>query len=271
MRYWTRTTHNFNNDTRCWDYRFNEEDKKNPPPLQSRDLSILGVHALNSGQWMCLHEIVSANRSYYEQFQDELLLGKTDGSHACFSEESILADLAVMEAKGYCASADDMNCARKHLGVSMSEKIAVQFKKLHPDAKVPQYQSDGAAGFDFCAIEEVRIPAGDQRIISTGICMAIPKGYEVQIRPRSGLAAKHMISVTNSPGTIDSDYRGEVKIMLINHANHHAMGVDNTFVVKPGDRIAQGVLSAAPQADIVEVKDLSETVRGAGGFGSTGV
>jgi dUTP pyrophosphatase len=111
--------------------------------------------------------------------------------------------------------------------------------------------------------EPVTLAPGDRAMIPTGLTMAIPQGYEAQVRPRSGLAAKHGVTCLNSPGTIDADYRGEVKVILINHGRE-------PFVIKRGERIAQMVIAAAPQAKLEVVATLDETARGAGGFGSTG-
>jgi dUTP pyrophosphatase len=116
---------------------------------------------------------------------------------------------------------------------------------------------------DVCAIEMARINAGATRLMSTGLAFEVPKGFELQVRPRSGLAAKFGLTVLNSPGTIDSDYRGELKVLLIN------LG-DSDMIITAGDRIAQLVLAPVVTAKLVEVNELSETVRGAGGFGSTG-
>ena len=158
----------------------------------------------------------------------------------------------------------------------MSPHIIVPVKKLHPDAVLPSYQSDGAAGMDLCPIEDCRIlPRGRHvfdgivyygapRLIGTGIAVAIPPGFEGQIRPRSGLAVKHGVTVLNSPGTIDSDYRGEVKVLLINLGSE-------PFVIKRGDRIAQIVFAPVARAGLQQVDDLDATARGAAGFGSTGV
>ncbi len=131
---------------------------------------------------------------------------------------------------------------------------------------LPAYQTPGSAGLDLCAAltESVRIEPGERRLIPTGLALEIPSGYEGQVRPRSGLALKHGISIVNSPGTIDSDYRGEVAIVLINHGTE-------PYVVAPLSRIAQLVLAAALQLELEEVESLSETSRGAGGYGSTGV
>ena len=164
--------------------------------------------------------------------------------------------------------------------------IGLRFKKLREGAILPKYQTDGSAGFDFCGIpnadnlrycdekwedgEIVKVPPmliipGRSRcLVPTGWAVAIPPGYEMQIRPRSGLAVKFGISVLNSPGTIDSDYRGEICVILYNTD-------DNEFVVKMGDRIAQGVISAVVQTDNYVVDELDETARGTGGLGSTGV
>lgn len=133
-------------------------------------------------------------------------------------------------------------------------------------AIIPEYKSVGAAGCDVCAFlsEPFVLEPGEYAAIPTGLSMEIPVGFEVQVRPRSGLAAKNGITVLNSPGTIDSDYRGEVKIILINHGN-------SPFAINNGDRIAQLVIASVSSAIFVEVDSLSETDRGQGGFGSTGV
>jgi len=142
--------------------------------------------------------------------------------------------------------------------------MILKVKRLSNEAKIPAYQSEEAAGFDLHSIEDVVINPGERKLIGTGLAFEIEKGYEVQIRPRSGLAVKHGITVLNSPGTIDSDYRGEIKVLLINLGNEK-------FEIKKGDRIAQAVIAPVIQAEIIEVDSLSDTKRGAGGFGSTGV
>ncbi|HRJ62141.1 MAG TPA: dUTP diphosphatase [Azospirillaceae bacterium] len=138
----------------------------------------------------------------------------------------------------------------------------------NPDLPLPEYATQGAAGFDFRACvpadAPVTIPPGGRALISSGFAVAVPPGWELQVRPRSGLAVKHGVTVVNAPGTVDSDYRGTVGICLINHGAE-------PFTVSRGDRIAQGVVAAAAQAIMVEVESLDETARGAGGFGSTGV
>ncbi|MEP5937995.1 MAG: dUTP diphosphatase [Erythrobacter sp.] len=128
---------------------------------------------------------------------------------------------------------------------------------------LPQYATIGAAGMDIISAETIRIASGARHAVATGLAVAIPQGYEIQVRPRSGLALKHGITVPNTPGTIDSDYRGELKVILINH------GTD-TFAIERGDRIAQLVLAPVIQAGWQEVDTLDETDRGSGGFGSTG-
>lgn len=143
--------------------------------------------------------------------------------------------------------------------------IPFQFKRLSPLATVPHYQTDLAAGMDLhAAIEEaLEICSGDIQLVSCGFAMSIPEGFEAQVRPRSGLSTRHGISLPNSPGTIDSDYRGEVMVPLINLGR-------KTFSVEPGMRIAQMVITPVFRAQIEEVSELSETSRGQGGFGSTG-
>ncbi|MBR1402853.1 MAG: dUTP diphosphatase [Treponema sp.] len=132
-------------------------------------------------------------------------------------------------------------------------------------AVVPEYKTAGAAGADICALlsEPVIIKKGERAMIPTGLFFAIPHGYEIQVRPRSGLAAKNGVTVLNTPGTIDSDYRGEVKVILIN------LGSED-FEVKNGDRIAQIVVSPVTIGSFERVSELDETERGSGGFGSTG-
>ncbi len=143
--------------------------------------------------------------------------------------------------------------------------IKVQIKKLDPKAKIPEYKTEGASGVDIMALldNKITLDPGESKIIPTGLSIAFPDDLEVQIRPRSGLAAKSNISVLNTPGTIDSDYRGEIKIILINHSNEK-------FEVKNGDRIAQMVLMPVLKFKFEEVSKLDDTIRGSGGFGSTG-
>ena len=143
--------------------------------------------------------------------------------------------------------------------------VKVLFKRLNQKVKLPSYKTSGSSGMDLmaCIDKPITIKSNESMLIPTGIAIAIPDDTEVQIRPRSGLAAKSSISVLNTPGTIGSDYRGELKIILYNH------GVDD-FVVNNGDRIAQMVLMPVLKASFEEVEDLPNTIRGIGGFGSTG-
>jgi len=143
--------------------------------------------------------------------------------------------------------------------------IKVLIKKLDPNVRLPEYKTDGASGMDLLAFikEPVNIKPKTSSIIPTGLSGAFSKDYEIQIRPRSGLAAKNNISVLNTPGTIDSDYRGEIKVIIYNHG-------DTNFIINNGDRIAQMVLSPVIKMDLEETIDLPETMRGEGGFGSTG-
>jgi dUTP pyrophosphatase len=129
---------------------------------------------------------------------------------------------------------------------------------------LPAYATDGAAGMDVVSAEDLTLAPGARHAVSTGFAMAIPRGFEVQVRPRSGLALKHGITCLNTPGTIDSDYRGEVKVILAN------LGSD-PFPIARGDRIAQLVPAPVQRATLTEVTSLDDTARGAGGFGSTGV
>lgn len=141
----------------------------------------------------------------------------------------------------------------------------LQFKKLHQAARLPAYMSSLAAGLDICACLEqsIILAPGARKLISTGLAVAIEPGYEIQVRPRSGLALHQGISLVNSPGTIDADYRGEIGVILINHGAE-------VVTISHGDRIAQLVVAPVAQARISEVCELSVTDRGAGGFGHTG-
>ena len=143
--------------------------------------------------------------------------------------------------------------------------VKILVKKFDKNIKLPAYKTSGSSGMDLVAYikKKITINPGKTAMISTGIAVAIPKNYEIQIRPRSGLAAKKGISVLNTPGTIDSDYRGEIKIILINLSK-------KPFIIKSGDRIAQMILCPVAKIKLKEVKNLPKTSRGKAGFGSTG-
>jgi len=143
--------------------------------------------------------------------------------------------------------------------------VKVLIKKLNPAVEIPEYKSSGASGMDLNAFVEkpVTIKSKTSTLIPTGLSVAFSEDYEIQIRPRSGLAVKNNITILNTPGTIDSDYRGEIKVLIFNHGN-----VD--FIINNGDRIAQMILSPVVKIDLELINDLPETIRGEGGFGSTG-
>jgi len=146
-----------------------------------------------------------------------------------------------------------------------SPEVPVLVKRLpHGEGlDLPAYATSGAAGMDVVSAEDLVLPPGARHAVATGLAVAIPPGFEIQVRPRSGLALKHGITVPNAPGTIDSDYRGELKVILINHGA-------TPFEILRGDRVAQLVLAPVTRAGWVEVAELDETSRGEGGFGSTG-
>ena len=144
-----------------------------------------------------------------------------------------------------------------------ADRIEVRFK-LSDGAALPEYKTAGSAGADICSNENCLINPDSWKMISTGIFPEIPENFEIQVRSRSGLAAKNGVFVLNSPGTIDSDYRGEIKVILANMS-------DKVFEVRKGDRIAQLVISPVIQADFHAVSEISETERSSGGFGSTGI
>jgi len=142
----------------------------------------------------------------------------------------------------------------------------VKFKRLRDSAQLPKYMSEGAAGLDLAAslesVDQVVIEPGARTLIGSGLALELPRGYEAQVRPRSGLALKHGVTVLNSPGTVDEDYRGEVKVLLINHGSE-------PFTIKNGERIAQLVIAPVSRVELIE-SDLNDTRRGAGGYGHTG-
>jgi dUTP pyrophosphatase len=147
---------------------------------------------------------------------------------------------------------------------ALEAKPVVKFKKLHAEAQIPKYQTAGAAGMDLvaCNDEPITLWTGaEAMLVPTGLSIELPQGYEAQVRPRSGLSLKG-VSVANSPGTVDEDYRGEIKVIMRNHGH--------TIVIHKGDRIAQLVIARVQQAEVVEATELSDTERGSSGFGSTG-
>ena len=141
----------------------------------------------------------------------------------------------------------------------------VLIKRLDSKVKLPEYKTGGSSGMDLMAFVEspIKIAPNNLELVPTGLSIAIPEDFEIQIRPRSGLAAKFSVGVLNSPGTIDSDYRGELKIILFNHGN-------KDFIVNNNDRVAQMILTPVIKMELEEVDQLPETIRGSGGFGSTG-
>ena len=143
--------------------------------------------------------------------------------------------------------------------------VKVLVKKLEPSVKLPSYKTNGASGMDLMAYidKSIELKPGESCLVPTGLSVAFPQEYEIQIRPRSGLAAKNNISVLNTPGTIDSDYRGEIKVILFNHGNKN-------FKINNNDRIAQMILAPVIKMDLEETDELPESIRGEGGFGSTG-
>lgn len=168
-------------------------------------------------------------------------------------------------------------------------EIPVKIKRLHPDAVIPQYATELAAGFDLVAVEDVIIAPGETKLVPLGFAVEIPEGFEMQIRPRSGVTLKTKLRVGNSPGTVDGDFRGEVKVVVDNIREPlsldeyyewpqyidgtEAVGVNllsGEYIIRKGDRIAQGVIAPVYRADFIEVDELGETERGDGGFGSTG-
>lgn len=142
--------------------------------------------------------------------------------------------------------------------------MKIRIKKLNENAVIPKYAHEGDAGVDFFATTSHIVKPGERCLVGTGLAFELPIGYELQIRPRSGLALKKGISIVNTPGTLDAGYRGELMIIIINHGNED-------FEIKTGDKIAQGVFNKVETADFEEALELSDSSRGEGGFGSTGI
>lgn len=142
--------------------------------------------------------------------------------------------------------------------------MTLAFKRIHPDAVLPAYAHPSDAGMDVRSVAELVIPPGGRALVPTGLVVLLPPLYEAQVRPRSGLALKHGVTVLNTPGTIDSGYRGEIGVILANFG-------DAPFKIAKGDKVAQLVIAPVTQPEIVETAEVDETDRGAGGFGSTGV
>ena len=142
--------------------------------------------------------------------------------------------------------------------------MEVKVKKIHEDAKIPAYAHEGDSGMDLYSVEDTVLQSGETKIVKTGLQIAVPKGFEAQVRPKSGLAAKFGITVLNTPGTVDSGYRGEVMVILVNHGKEE-------YKVEKGKKIAQMVIAKVEEAKIELVEDLDDTTRKDGGFGSTGM
>lgn len=143
-------------------------------------------------------------------------------------------------------------------------KLNVEIQKIHPEAKVPAYAHHGDAGVDLYSVIDHTLPPGERVLVPTGLKMAIPEGYEGQVRPKSGLALKHGITVLNTPGTVDAPYRGEVGVILIN------LDTKTPYQIKKGEKVAQMVFARVEHAALAEARELTATTRGEGGFGSTG-
>ena len=142
--------------------------------------------------------------------------------------------------------------------------MEVKVKKIHEDAKIPAYAHEGDSGMDLYSVEDTVLQPGETKLVKTGLQIAVPKGFEAQVRPKSGLAAKFGVTVLNTPGTVDSGYRGEVMVILINHGKEE-------YKVEKGKKIAQMVIAKVEEAKIEVVEDLDDTTRKDGGFGSTGL
>jgi dUTP diphosphatase len=155
--------------------------------------------------------------------------------------------------------------------------MKIKIKKLHPDAVIPKYAHAGDSGFDFVALEDIEVCSGETVLVKTGIAIAVPDGYELQVRPRSGTSLKTPLRVSNSPGTVDAGFRNEICVIITNTSTNHykAYRYEDTsgcvnYTIKKGERVAQGVICPVVRVNFEEVEELDDTVRGMDGFGSSG-
>lgn len=155
--------------------------------------------------------------------------------------------------------------------------MKIKIRKLHPEATIPEYKTQGAAGFDLVSLEDAEILPGESKAVRTGIAVEIPEGFEIQVRPRSGVSLKTSLRVANSPGTVDSDFRGEICVImhnsngLLKNSDGTTLELNGSHKISKGERIAQGVVCPVIRAIFEESDDLSDTERGTNGFGSTGL
>lgn len=156
------------------------------------------------------------------------------------------------------------------MSASTPSKMKLKIKKTHPDAVIPKYATPGSAGFDLVAVEDVEVLAGSTALVSTGLAFEVPEGFEMQIRPRSGMSLKTPLRVANSPGCIDSDFRGTVQVIMHNTETFSPEAPLSYYKIKKGERIAQAMICPIIQVEMEVVDYLSETQRGEGGFGHTG-
>lgn len=214
------------------------------------------LHALDYKP-VSFHQWAGQVKMYYGQLNMKMLSEQEMGWVALrLVEEGLVKMVDSGPCSGDCCDFDMDNVSQVDL--------LVKFKRLHPDAQPPRYAKPGDAGADVFSVEDVELKPGETTLVSLGFAIEVPEGWEMQVRSRSGLSTKGVI-VTNSPGTIDSGYRGECKVILT------YIGKQPSFKINKGDRIAQFVLKQAPTAYFEEVDELSDSARGAGGFGSTGV
>jgi dUTP pyrophosphatase len=220
------------------------------PPI---DLAARGYSELGWGNFLIVYEFEPGKDFEFEM--EGLEMEKR------FSREELID--AVREFRDKLGVVDMVPLLEMRRLEAVERGASLRIKKLDPEITLPDYAHDGDAGLDLCSAEDVDLEPGERAVVSTGFAMALPEGYAAFVQPRSGLAARHGISVVNTPGLIDCHYRGEVKIILINLGRE-------AFEIKRGDRIAQMVIQRVESVRVEVVDELDDTARGSGGFGSTG-
>ncbi len=219
------------------------------------DLASAGYREMERGVYKVVYEFLPG-KNFQVELEGSLLVKELEG------EELVEEIRALRERLGIYDLVPLVDLER--IGGRGSGAVPLRIKRLRPDVELPSYAHPGDAGLDIRSAEDVVLRPGERALVSTGFTMALPEGYAAFVQPRSGLAARHGISIVNTPGLIDCHYRGEVKVILVN------LG-EEPFQVRKGDRIAQMVIQKVERVEVLEVEELEDTVRGEGGFGSTGL
>lgn len=219
------------------------------------DLASAGYREKERGTYLVVYEF-APGKEFQVELEGSLLVKELSG-------EGLVEELRTLRERLGIYDLVPLVCWER-VGERVTSTVPLRIKRLRPDVEPPSYAHPGDAGLDIRSAEEVVLQPGERALVSTGFAMALPEGYAAFVQPRSGLAAKHGISIANTPGLIDCHYRGEVKVILVN------LGKE-PFRVRKGDRIAQMVIQRVERAEVLEVGELEDTIRSDGGFGSTGI